>query len=94
MKAFSSAVALLSTLAPLAFVPTANAQEIHTDGQILGYPVHFIVEGRTRSDLDVITIEGPQGAETVNVTCSPFNWNSYGPNTAETVDAIARAWCF
>ena len=94
MKTFSSAIALFSALAPLAAVPAVNAQEIHTDGQVLGYPVQFIVEGRTRSDVDVLAIKGPRGIETIKVTCSPFVWEAQGPNTADTVDAIARAWCF
>lgn len=90
MKTFPATIALLSTLAPLA----ANATQFHTGGHIGGWPVVNIIEGTTYSDPDVISINGPSGHEQILVTCSTFNWSSYGANTRAWVESIARRWCF
>jgi hypothetical protein len=90
MKTVSATLALLSALVPLA----ANATQIHTTGNIGGWPIDSIIEGPTYSDPDSITINGPSGREQILVTCSPFDWSSYGANNSEWVDFIARRWCF
>lgn len=89
MKTFSATIALLCTLAP-----AAMSNQVHRGGHIRGYYTPTIIEGRTRADADVINVEGPEGREAITVTCAPFDWESYGPNPANFVDSIARAWCF
>ena len=84
---------LATTLAilPIAFGSTlpANAEI----GQINGYQVNVIDSGSYDS-ADSITVWGPKGVETVTVTCAPFDWSSFGGNSVEFIDSIAREWCF
>ena len=44
---------------------------------------------------DLLVIDGPAGVERIRVQCKPqdYTWQSYGANTEEFVDGIARAWC-
>ena len=81
-------------LASLALAATspANAAEPRS-GHIDGYTVSIIESGSWDAP-DFITIYGPAGKEQLTVTCAPFKWNSYGANTEEFVNAIARSWCF
>ena len=62
-------------------------------GQISGYTVD-VVESGSWSAPDFITVYGPKGKEQITVTCAPFDWDSYGANSSEFVNSIARAWCF
>ena len=71
--------------------PTADARTI--TGNIKGYRAQVVESGSYQAP-DFITVNGPRGQEKITVTCSPFDWQSYGPNTATWTDGIARAWCF
>ena len=62
-------------------------------GQIHGYRVDVAESGSWNAP-DFITIHGPRGIEHLKVTCAPFSWNSYGPNTESFVGSIASSWCF
>jgi len=83
---------IVTTLAILPiFVAPAPARA--ESGQINGYQVNVIDSG-SYDRPDSITVWGPKGVETITVTCAPFDWNSYGANTVEFTDSIARSWCF
>ncbi len=64
-----------------------------TGGNINGYVVS-IVESGSWSAPDFITVYGPKGKEQITVTCAPFDWSSYGPNTESFANSIASSWCF
>lgn len=64
------------------------------DGHIQGYTVESLYDSGSYSGTDIINIFGPNGKETITVTCSPYEWASYGPNTKTWIDSIARSWCF
>ena len=85
------AIATIAAAAAVTFGSTlpANAKT----GQINGYRVNVIDSGSYDS-ADSITVWGPKGVETVTVTCAPFDWSSYGANSVEFIDSIARGWCF
>lgn len=44
---------------------------------------------------DLIIVKGPRGYERIRVQCkgTDYDWSSFGPNTEEYVDGIAREWC-
>ena len=89
---FITKIVTTALILPMGFgsvAPEANAQ----GGQINGYQVNVIDSG-SYDRPDSITVWGPKGVETVTVTCAPFDWSSYGANTVEFIDSIARAWCF
>ena len=89
---FLTKVVTTALILPMGFgavAPEANAQ----GGQINGYQVNVIDSG-SYDRPDSITVWGPKGVETVTVTCAPFDWSSYGANTVEFIDSIARGWCF
>lgn len=89
---FLTKVVTTALILPMGFgavAPEANAQ----GGQINGYQVNVIDSG-SYDRPDSITVWGPKGVETVTVTCAPFDWSSYGSNTVEFIDSIARSWCF
>jgi hypothetical protein len=91
MNLFSSiATAAALTIAPLtALEASAGART----GQIQGYVVE-IVESGSWSAPDFITVYGPRGKEQITVTCSPFDWSSYGANSTAFANSIAYDWCF
>ena len=62
-------------------------------GNINGYAAEVVESGSMRAP-DFITVNGPRGQEKITVTCSPFDWQSYGANSAEWANSIARSWCF
>ena len=62
-------------------------------GNINGWSAEVVESGSMQAP-DFITINGPRGQEKITVTCSPFDWQSYGANSAEWANGIARAWCF
>lgn len=62
-------------------------------GTIAGYQA-TVVDSGSYSQPDSITVYGPNGSETITVTCAPFAWRSYGANTKQFADMIAREWCF
>ena len=62
-------------------------------GRIDGYSAEVVESGSMQAP-DFITVDGPRGQEKITVTCSPFDWQSYGANSAEWVNRIARTWCF
>ncbi len=72
----------------------AQAGTWRYDGHINGYQVESLYDSGSYGGTDIINIYGPAGKETISVVCSPFNWGSYGANTATWVDGIAREWCF
>lgn len=71
---------------------SAEATELRS-GTIFGYRVDIMDSG-SRNKPDYIEVQGPRGKEQIVVTCSPYDWQSKGPHTAEFADAIANAWCF
>lgn len=79
----------LAALAVGSLAIPASAQE----GQINGYTVSVVDSGSYDAP-DFITVFGPAGKEQITVTCAPYKWNSYGSNTQDFVDTIARGWCF
>ena len=83
---------LVTTVAILPLLVSPQAANAET-GHINGYQVTVIDSG-SYDRADSITVWGPGGVETVTVTCAPFNWTSYGANTEQFVDSIARGWCF
>lgn len=90
MTTFSrTTTALLSSGLLAAPVQAMNYQE----GPINGYQ-SYVIESGSYHEPDVITTYGPEGPETIKVTCAPFDWESTGPNTSAFVDSIARSWCF
>ncbi len=78
-----------AALALGAFVTPSQAR----DGHINGYTVN-VVESGSYSAPDFITVYGPEGKEQITVTCAPFDWSSYGSNSADFVEDIASEWCF
>ncbi len=91
MKTFFFATA--AALVGVASVTPAEATPGIQNGHIEGYEA-VIVESGSYSAPDFITVYGPRGKEQITVTCAPYNWDSYGANTAQFVDQIARSWCF
>ncbi len=91
MKTFFQIATVLATAAAL--VPAVEATPGIQNGHIDGYEA-VIVESGSYSAPDFITVYGPRGKEQITVTCAPYNWDSYGANTAQFVDQIARSWCF
>ena len=93
------AIATIGTVATLAAAP-AQAVDLSNytyhpgGGHIQGYTVAGILESGSYSEPDYIEIYGPSGKEEIVVLCSPFEWQSTGPNTKAFVDRIARSWCF
>jgi len=89
---FITKLVTTAAILPILVAPApANADS--SEGQINGYQVTVIDSGRYDA-ADSITVWGPGGVETITVTCAPFNWRSYGANTEQFVDSIARGWCF
>lgn len=87
-------IAALSTATALLGVAVASpAQADIVEGTLNGYQAQINDSGSYASP-DFISVYGPAGLERVTVTCAPFDWQSYGSNTVEFVDSIARAWCF
>ena len=84
------AIAATAALTPL----SASATQVHRGGHIGGWDVVVIFEGETRTDVDTIVIEGPAGREEIELTCRPFDWRSWGPNSAAWVDRIVTDWCW
>ena len=95
----ASAYAGAASLAVLAAAP-AQAVDLSSytyhpgGGHIEGYTVAGILESGSYSLPDYIEIYGPSGKEEIVVLCSPYEWQSTGPNTQAFVDRIARSWCF
>ncbi len=87
---FITKLVTTAAILPLLVSPQAAKAE---QGHINGYQVTVIDSG-SYDRADSITVWGPAGVETVTVTCAPFEWNSFGANTEEFVDSIARGWCF
>ena len=84
----------LSAIALVAATTAVCIPEAHAGtGTINGYEV-ITVDSGSYDKADSITVWGPQGIESITVTCAPFDWKSHGANTAEFVDGIARSWCF
>jgi hypothetical protein len=88
--------AVLATLAAATVGVTLPAQA----GNIGGFEALHVSESNTRYSPDVLTVLGPAGVEKITVICGqgPFDpahdWNSYGPNSADWVDYVAKQWCF
>ena len=64
-----------------------------TTGTISGYRA-TVMESGSYNRPDFIEVYGPNGKETIKVTCAPYDWNSYGANSANWAGTIAEAWCF
>lgn len=75
-------------------IQEAKAGTWSYDGHILGYHVSSIYDSGSYGGVDVINVYGPAGLERITVRCSPFDWESYGANTATFSAAIAKSWCF
>ena len=84
----------VSAVAPAQAVDLSNYTYRPGGGTINGYVVEGILESGTYSEPDYIEIYGPAGKEEIVVLCSPFDWQSTGPNSATFVDGVARSWCF
>ena len=85
---------VLGTLVNAAAITVPVPVEAATrTGNINGYAAEVVESGSMQAP-DFITVNGPRGQEKITVTCSPFDWQSYGANSAEWADGIARAWCF
>ena len=91
MKTFFQVAASIALATAL--VPAADATPGVQEGTINGYQA-TIIESVSYDRPDHIGVYGPHGPERITVVCAPYNWNSYGPNSTEFVDSIARAWCF
>ena len=85
-------VAALTISAIALFAPIPEAEAAMQSGRIEGYDATVVQSGSMQRP-DFITIQGPRGEEQITVTCSPFDWNSYGPNTVQWVNRISAAWC-
>lgn len=90
---FTAAVIATASLCVADAVTALQAKAEITEGTILGYHAEIFQSG-SMDRPDFITIYGPQGKETIKVTCAPWDWESTGPNTANWVDAITEEWCF
>ena len=92
------ALSLGFAAATVALATTPVKAELHTSGNIGGYPIQYIDESNSRRSPDMIVINGPEGQERISVTCrssyDQMSWDSYGPNSKGWVDYIATAWCF
>ena len=77
----------------IAAVSAAQATPGIQRGTIAGYDATIIESGSWDAP-DFIGVYGPHGPERITVTCAPFSWDSYGANSSEFADSIARAWCF
>lgn len=91
MKTFFFAAT--AALVGIASVSPAEATPGVQNGTINGYDA-TIIESGSWDRPDFIGVYGPNGPERITVTCAPFDWDSYGANSSEFVDSIARAWCF
>ncbi len=83
---------LVTSLAvlPILISPAPAKAEV---GQINGYRANVIDSG-SYDVPDSLTVWGPEGVETITVTCAPFDWSSFGPNTTVFANSIANEWCF
>jgi hypothetical protein len=90
MKLFTTA--LVAVTAAVILTPDAKALE-YREGTIAGYRVEVIDSG-SYTESDYIEVYGPNGKEQITVTCAPFYWESYGANTAQFAETIAKEWCF
>ena len=77
---------------PLLSTSTPEAKAEITRGTIGGYQATVFQSGSYTAP-DYIEIVGPNGKETISVTCAPFDWKSTGYNTVNWVDGIASEWC-
>ena len=94
MKTSLATTIVIGALVNAAAVTVALPAEARTiTGNINGWSAEVVESGSLRAP-DFITINGPRGQEKITVTCSPFDWQSYGANSAEWANGIARAWCF
>ena len=88
--------AALATLAAATVGVTMPAQA----GHIGGYEALHVSESNSRYSPDVLTVLGPAGVEKITVVCgqgpydSAYDWNSYGPNSEQWVNYVAKQWCF
>ena len=90
----SSALAV-TTGAMLATVALpAEANTVHRGGHIAGYEVDLIIESPNMWTPDRIFVYGPRGKEEIEVTCRPFDWTAWGPNSEAFIDEVAARWCF
>ncbi len=69
-------------------------------GHIGGYEALHVQESNSRYSPDNLTVLGPAGVEKITVICgqgpydSAYDWESYGPNSTEWVEYVAKQWCF
>ena len=91
-NAFAGFIIASAALCTFDAVSTLSANAEISRGRISGYQATVFQSG-SYSKPDFIEIVGPNGKETISVTCAPFDWKSTGPNTANWVDSIATEWC-
>ena len=89
---FTAAIIATASLCALDAVSALSAKAEITRGNIDGYQATVFQSG-SYSSPDYIDIIGPNGKETISVTCAPFDWESTGPNTSNWVNSIATTWC-
>ena len=91
-KSLIAAVALCGAL-----IPSANATDFTNhdfrEGTIGGYRAGILDSGSYGVE-DYIEVHGPRGKEQIWVQCSPFDWQSKGPNSSAFANHIAEQWCF
>lgn len=97
MSFFKSIAAPLVAVGAICGVIAATASDAdastYRSGTILGYQAEILDSG-SYSQPDYIEVYGPNGKEQIIVRCSPYDWQSTGPNSAEFVRQITHNWCF
>jgi len=89
---FTAAIIATAALCTADAVSALSAKAEITRGTINGYQATVMQSG-SYNQADLIDIIGPNGKETISVTCAPYDWKSTGPNTAAWVGSIASHWC-
>ena len=90
---FAGAVIATVSLCTLDAVSALGAKAEITRGTINGYQATIFQSG-SYDKPDFIEIVGPNGKESIEVTCAPYGWRSTGLNTASWVNSITEHWCF
>lgn len=93
LKSVAPPLAIIGTVcAVLASSAPAEAYE-YREGTIDGYRAEILDSG-SYDALDLIYVWGPNGKEEIFVQCSPYRWESTGPNTQSFVEQVTQSWCF
>lgn len=92
-KSIAVPVAAVGAICGILALTSDAEASTYRSGTILGYHAEILDSG-SYSEPDYIEVYGPNGKEQIIVRCSPYDWQSTGPNTADFVRRITQQWCF